>query len=187
MGKKRERTRVKSRVDELPEELKLELDKMLANVNYTYRDIAEALNNKGFEISKSSVGRYALRQNNVLFRLREAAEQTKVIVETIKENQNLDAASAANARLIDGLTKKFALAQEEFDNMPLDKAARIAVQLERTAIMKEKFKMEYNKGFDAALIQLKKELAAELQKEPELLARMVELADRVANRKDTEE
>ena len=36
MGDQRERNRIKSRVDELPDEIRAQLDTMLADVNYTY-------------------------------------------------------------------------------------------------------------------------------------------------------
>jgi len=184
VGKQRERNRVKSRVDELPDDIRKNLDEMLADVNYTYQEIADKITEAGYEISKSSIGRYALRQNAVIKRLKEAAEQTRVIVETMKENQNLDAAEAANAILIDALTKKFATAQEEFENMPIDKAARVAVALERTAIFNKKFKLEYDRGFSDALSALKKALSDELQKDPELLAKMLSLAEKVAKDKE---
>ena len=47
MGEQRERNRVRSRVDELPEEARTRLDAMLADVNFTYQDIAQALTEQG--------------------------------------------------------------------------------------------------------------------------------------------
>jgi uncharacterized membrane protein len=175
--RQRSRNRIKSRVDELPEEIRQELDKMLADVNITYQEISQELTQKGYTISKSAVGRYALRQNAVARRLKEAAEQTRAIIETVKENRNIDAAGAANTLVIDALIKKFATAQEEFEMLPLDKAARIAVQLERTAIFKEKFKMEFDRGVQAAAEKLKDELKRELNQDPELLRRLEALVD----------
>lgn len=87
MGKK---NRVKSRVNELPDDIKKSLDEMLLDVNYTYTEIAEEITQKGYPISKSSIGRYALRQNKAAQRLKEACETTKTLVESVKENRDLD-------------------------------------------------------------------------------------------------
>ena len=64
MGDQRERNRIKSRVDELPDEIRAQLDAMLADVNYTYQDIADTITDLGYEISRSAVGRYAMRHNS---------------------------------------------------------------------------------------------------------------------------
>ena len=40
MGDQRERNRIKSRVDELPDEIRAQLDAMLADGKYIYQDIA---------------------------------------------------------------------------------------------------------------------------------------------------
>ena len=53
MGDQRERNRIKSRVDELPDEIRAQLDAMLADVNYTYQDIADTITDLGYEISRT--------------------------------------------------------------------------------------------------------------------------------------
>ena len=73
MGDQRERNRIKSRVDELPDEIRAQLDTMLADVNYTYQDIADTITDLGYEISRSAVGRYAMRHNSAARRLKEAS------------------------------------------------------------------------------------------------------------------
>ena len=47
--------RVRSKVDEFPPEIREGLDRMLADVRYTYSEIAEALTAQGYEISKSAI------------------------------------------------------------------------------------------------------------------------------------
>ena len=184
MGKQRQRTRIKSRVDELPEEMRKILDIRLADVNYTYQEIADELNQKGYEISKSAVGRYALRQGSVLSRLKEATEQTRLIVEAIKDDtNNMDAIGAVNKLMAAELAKKIATAQEEIAEMPIDKAGRLAVAIERATVYKEKFRLEYNKGIKDAVREIKKELQKELRdKSPELYSKLCSLADEVESR-----
>ena len=43
MGKQRERNRIKSRVDELPQDAREMLDRMLGDVTNTYAEISEAM------------------------------------------------------------------------------------------------------------------------------------------------
>ena len=186
MGRERQRNRIKSRVDELPDDIKELMNEMLTDVNYTYQEIADKITKYGYEISKSSIGRYAIRQNAISKRLKEVAEQTRVIVEAA-QNNNFDAVGATTSMLTAGLARKIATAQEEIENMPIDKAARLVVQLERSAVYREKFKLQYKKGVEEALEEVKKALQAELEKEPELLHRMNELADKVSAKMGNQE
>jgi hypothetical protein len=81
------------------------------------------------------------------------------------------------------LTKKFAAAQEEWDDMPLDKAARVMVALSRTKIYKDKIKADLAERTKVALEEFKREVFAELEGvEPELCERLIEVANRVAER-----
>ena len=90
MGEQRERQRIKSRVDEFPDEIRAQMDGMLADVNYTYQEIADTLTEQGYEISRSAVGRYAMRHNSAARRLKEAREQTTALLQQIRENQDVE-------------------------------------------------------------------------------------------------
>ena len=63
MGEQRTKTRVSRKIDELPPEIKERVDVMLADTRNTYWDVSGYLKDQGFEISKSAVGRYAMRSN----------------------------------------------------------------------------------------------------------------------------
>ena len=114
MGDQRERNRIKSRVDELPDEIRAQLDTMLADVNYTYQDIADTITDLGYEISRSAVGRYAMRHNSAARRLKEASEQTTALLQFIRENQDVESTELASAIMIDGLTRRIATADEDW-------------------------------------------------------------------------
>ena len=86
MSKQRQRTRIKSRIDELPDEVKQLVDARLSDVGITYQEIADEVKKKGYEISRSSVGRYALRQGAALQHLKDAQNQTRVLIEAVKKN-----------------------------------------------------------------------------------------------------
>ena len=102
MGKQRTKNRIKSRVDELPPEAREMLNSMLADVTYTYVQISEAMAAKGWEISRQSVGRYALRQNAVANRLMDVREQTTALLAVARTNLDVEATELATSILIDG-------------------------------------------------------------------------------------
>ena len=86
MGKQRGKKRTSGKIDELPEQLRLQVDLMLADTSNTYIEISHFLKEAGYEISKSSICRYAARTNTAMKRLKEAQQQKDKLVQVIKEN-----------------------------------------------------------------------------------------------------
>lgn len=166
------KNRVRSKIDDLPEEVKSKVDEMVADTKYTYAEISLWLKDKGYEISKSSVGRYALRTNNATQRLTEAQEQTKALIEVIKKNPDIDYTEPGLQLLASELTKKIAQAEEEFDNMPLDKAGRLIVSLSRTKAYKDKVKQDMQEKVDLAFEKLEEDIFKTIKEDPELVDRM---------------
>ncbi|MFW5435221.1 phage protein Gp27 family protein [Paenibacillus apiarius] len=165
-GKRRNRAR--SKVDDLPAHIKDQVDAMLMDTRYTYWEISEYLEEQGFEVSKSSIGRYALRIGNTMQRLMEAQEQTKALVEMIKKNPEVDYTEGGLQIMAGELTKKMAQAQEEWDYMPLDKAARVMVALSRTKVYKDRVRQDMQKKVDLAFQGMEAELMAAIKSDPQL-------------------
>ncbi len=180
MGEQRERQRIKSRVDEFPDEIRAQLDGMLADVNYTYREIADTLTEQGYEISRSAVGRYAMRHNSAARRLKEAREQTTALLQQIRENQDVESTELASAILIDGLTRRIATAEEDFDALPLDKAGRLLVQLQRSTIYKERWRKERLAAIESVERNVKARMRQMVQDDPDLLERLQQLVSEAA-------
>jgi hypothetical protein len=179
---KRTIRRTRYRVDDYPEEARDLLESMLQDVRYTYQEIAETLTEKGWPISKSSVHRYARRTQAATERLKVAAEQTRVLIQSIKDGQDVEASEVASALLLDGLINRLATAEEEFDNMPLDKAGRLLVQLQRSGVYKNRWKDERQKVIDGLRDSLMASLRDEVQGDDELLERLGQLVDQAARR-----
>ena len=142
MAKKRTRTRVSSKIDELPEALRVKVDVMLADTSNTYEYISQYLKQEGYEISKSSVGRYAMRSNTATQRLLEAQVQTEQLIRVVKDNPDADYTEAAIMLTMNGLVNKVATAEEEFQEMPLDKAGRLIASLSRTKVYKDRVRQD---------------------------------------------
>ncbi|EJL38954.1 Protein of unknown function (DUF3486) [Brevibacillus sp. CF112] len=168
----RKRNRSRSVVDDLPLHIKDQVDAMLLDTRYTYRDIAFFLAEQGFSISKSAIGRYALRVGRATQRLLEAQEQTKALIELIKKNPEADYTEGGLQIMAGELTKKLAQAEEEWDNMPLDKAARVMVALSRTKVYKDRVRQEMQKKIELAFAGMEADLMAAIKSDPQLAAEL---------------
>lgn len=164
----RRRTRISSKITQLPEELKEQLDEKLLDTANTYEDIAEWLKAEGYDISKSAVGRYAIRANQATQRVVETLEKTKAIAAAVEKNPSLDYTRASRMVLMDGLMQRVSTAEEEFQEMPLDKAGRLIASLSRTETYEQRVRQEMKKKSELAFEQLEAELMAAIKQDPEL-------------------
>lgn len=180
MANKRKVSRVRSRVDDFPPDARRLLDSMVADIRYTYQDIADTMTEHGYPISKSAVNRYAMRTEAAAERIRAAAEQTRVLIQQIKDGQDVEASEVASALLLDGLISRIATAEEEFDRMPLDKAGSLLVQLQRSGVYKNRWKDERRKIIEGLRDELLGQLQREIQGDEDLLRRMQDMVARTA-------
>jgi hypothetical protein len=187
MGEQRRRTRIRSKIDDLPPDVKVMVDLMLADTRNTYQMIADYIASTGNEVSKSAVGAYALRKNSAAQRLKEAQEQTKTLIEVVKQNPDADYTEPALQIIGGELTKKFAAAQEEWDEMPLDKAGRLMVALSRTKVYKDKIRADLAAKTKVALEEFKRQVYAEFEKYPDLLERIISIANQMADKLEGDE
>lgn len=175
MGKQRNRTRVGSKIDELPDELRLKVDIMLTDISNTYAYIAEYIKSQGFEVSKSSVGRYAARTNTATQRLLEAQAQTEKLIQVVKDNPDSDYTEAAILLTMNGLVNKVASAEEEFDTMPLDKAGRLIASLSRTKVYKDKVRQDMKNKADTAFKEMEAQITATIRNDAVLAGKLKEI------------
>lgn len=168
MGKERSKKRVSSKVDLLPEDIRFKVDEMIVDTSNTYQDIADWLCEQGFDVSKSSVGRYAMRTTGAVQRLMEAQKQTEALVSVIKKNPDVDYTDAGLMMLMDGLVKKISTAEEEFDSLPLDKAGRLITAISRTKVYKDRVKQDMKKKVELAFQGMEGDLMAAIKADPEL-------------------
>ncbi|AJA42400.1 hypothetical protein AJ85_05715 [Alkalihalobacillus alcalophilus ATCC 27647 = CGMCC 1.3604] len=154
------------------------VDKMLAE-GYTYEDIVAAVAKNGESITAASLSRYHGSFERIAERITKTREQMKVLVEAVREQPNTDLAQVANELMMTGLIQRISTAEDEFDDLPLDKVGRLVASLERSGIMREKLKFEFDKGVSAAHAEYKSRVQDELKAHPELLLRMLEIIDNV--------
>lgn len=182
MGDKRSKQRISSKIDELPEDLRMKVDVMLADTSNTYEYISQFLKGEGYDISKSSVGRYATRTNNAMQRLLEAQAQTDRLIQVVKENPEADYTEAAIILTMNGLLNKVATAEEEFNEMPLDKAGRLIASLSRTKVYKDRVKQDMRKKADTAFRELESEMLKVIKQDEKSVAMLKEILAKAKER-----
>lgn len=176
MGGKKKRIRCK--IDDLPEEQKNMVRLLLMDTSNTYLEISEHLRKEGYDISKSAVGRYALRQNAVAQRLCEAQEQTKLLVEAVRQDPDVDYTEATMRMLMTSLTERIATAQEEFDKMDPAEAGRLVVAISRTRVYKDRVRAEVKKKIELAFQGMEADMMAAIKSDPELAKELKTLLQR---------
>lgn len=182
MGEKRTKQRISCKIDELPEELRTKVDVMLADTSNSYVYISQFLKGKGYEISKSSVGRYATRTNRAMQRLLEAQAQTDRLIQVVKENPEADYTEAAILLTMNGLLNKVATAEEEWDDLPLDKAGRLIASLSRTKVYKDRVKQDMRKKADIAFREMESEMLKVIKQDEQSAAMLKEILSRAKER-----
>lgn len=182
MGDKRTKQRITSKIDELPEDLRMKVDVMLADTSNTYEYISQFLKREGYDISKSSVGRYATRTNNAMQRLLEAQAQTDRLIQVVKENPEADYTEAAILLTMNGLLNKVATAEEEFNEMPLDKAGRLIASLSRTKVYKDRVKQDMRRKADIAFREMESEMLKVIKQDEKSAAQLKEILAKAKER-----
>ena len=182
MGDKRTKQRITSKIDELPEDLRMKVDVMLADTSNTYEYISQFLKGEGYDISKSSVGRYATRTNNAMQRLLEAQAQTDRLIQVVKENPEADYTEAAILLTMNGLLNKVATAEEEFNEMPLDKAGRLIASLSRTKVYKDRVKQDRRRKADIAFREMESEMLKVIKQDEKSAAQLKEILAKAKER-----
>lgn len=182
MGKERNRTRVTSKIDELPDDLRLEVDCRLADYRNTYDEICGYIKEQGYSISRSSLCRYAKRSEAAFNRLKQAQEQTEKLVSYIQGNPEADFTEPAMKILTAGLIDRLATAEDDFSVMPLDKAGRLVASLARTKTYKDRVRQDMQKKADLALKEMEADIMRVIKQDSESAAALKQILEKARDR-----
>lgn len=160
--------RTRSTITELPKQVQVELNQRLMDNNESYMDTIEWLKHRGYTISRSALGRHAQKIAAVAQRVSDSLIQTQAIAQAVAAHPDLDYTSAASVVLMNGLTQRVSTAEEEFDEMPLDKAGRLIASLARNATYEKRVRADLKKKAELAFDQMETELLDAIKQHPEL-------------------
>jgi len=182
MGDERQRTRITSKIDQLPPAVKDDFDSMLNDTSITYKELSLwLLKEHEIKISKSAIGRYALRTNAAKQRFREAQEQTNQLVKMIKDNPDVDYTDINIRMVMASLTERLANAQEEWDDIELDKIGRLVNSLARTDMYKRKSYHDMKKKQEHAFNEMEERLMSLVKSDKELSKKLSDVLKEARN------
>ena len=164
----RRRMRVSSTIDKLPDDIKGQLDVKLSDTTNTYEELAACLKAEGYAIRRSAIGRYAIRTTQAAQRVAETIQRTQAIAQAVEAHPDLDYTKAASMVLMDGLMQRVSTAEDDFQEMPLDKAGRLIASLSRNAVYEKRVRADLKKKAELAFDQMEAELMTAIKQHPEL-------------------
>ena len=151
----------------MPKELREAVDKRIL-AGATYQEIADYINDMGHEISRSSVNRYGKAFLAKMEKLNLFREQAKSIVEQAGDRPALELTEATTQMATQVIMEHLL----ETDSLKGAKAKDIlmaAAMLERSAVAREKLKMETRKKAQAAVKNIEEKVRARKSLDAETL------------------
>ncbi len=162
-------------IDNFPVELKEAVNKAIVN-GMTYREITDMITSAGENISIKTVAKYGKKFTAKLESITRAKEQAKSIIET-SAGLKLDMAEASSMVAFQLLFDMLA----NTENGEVDKNTLAAIKtlasLERSAVGREKLKLQYDRGVNAAGAKIKDTLRDELAGDTELAEKLFKMVD----------
>lgn len=169
MTEKVRKPRSDSKMYQLPKDVLDQVNDMLLNENMKYSDIQHWLETEhGMKISLSSISNYAIKIYRAAQRVSDDLERTKFFIDYIGNKSELDASKATTAILKSGLLQKIATAEEEFNEMPVEKAGRLLVELNKAEIARKRLDLDYKKKMQLAFEAFESNIMDEIKKYPEI-------------------
>lgn len=183
MSERVRKPRSDSKMYQLPKDVLDQVNAMLLNENMKYSDIQHWLETKhNMKISLSSISNYAVKIYQAAQRVSDDLERTKFFIDYIGNKSDLDASKATTAILKSGLLQKIATAEEEFNEMPVEKAGRLLVELNKTEIARERLELDYKKKVQLAFEAFEGQVMEEIKNYPEIRRKFLDLFAELKNK-----
>ena len=166
MPKVRQHSRVS---DELPAEIRAEVNRLLIEPGVTYDDIQKFLAEKGYDISRSAIGRYGKGFLAVYQKLRIIEDKSKALVSEVGEGLVLE--ETASKLFVQKIIEL--QLEDKIDPMEIPRILSDFAKLQASSIMRERLKDDFKKKIDKAADDvvktvkkqgLSEETAAEIRK-----------------------
>ena len=178
MGKTR-KPRSDAKMYQLPKAVLDGVNERLVNYNMSYADIIAWLAEQGYKVSPSSLSRYAFKVFESAQRVADDLEKTKYIIDVIGRNPDLDTTEATSAILKSGLLQKISSAEEEFNNMPIEKAGRLFVQISKAETDRKRTAAAVKRKTELAFDQMETDLLDQIRQYPDLAAQLKDVLNQI--------
>ena len=172
------KNRSHSRIDSFPAQLKDAINKAIIG-GMTYQEITDMINNAGKSISVKTVAKYGKNFTAKLESISLAREQAKSIIET-SAGLKMDLAEATTMASLQLLFDLLINTKDGQVDKNIINAIKAAATLERSAVSREKLKMQYESGVESAVNKIKETLRAELKGNEELTKKLNEMVDKAS-------
>jgi len=140
----------------------------------TLKEIEGLLREEGFDISREAIRRSVKSAGQAAAEYKAAYEESRAIVDAVRENPNTDTYEAITSLIASKLLNQIKDI-EAFDFEDPIKMMDGVAKMTRAQVQVSKFRMEYQKGFNAAKKEFLESLNAELEGHPELKSALVEV------------
>jgi hypothetical protein len=131
----------RSKVMQLPEATKAELDRLLVQNGFSdYQGLADWLNEQGFEISKTAVHRYGQRFEERLGLLRVASEQAKAIAEQVGDDDGAMNEAVTALAMEKCFQVLMNLNAEDVEGIRLPSLAKAIADLSKSRVQVQKYR-----------------------------------------------
>lgn len=139
--------------DELPDEVRAQVDRMMVEGN-TYDDIKAWLDSKGFNIGRSSIGRYGKDFFNDLQQTRIIEEKARALVTDVEDGMVLEEAASKlfSKQIIEGLM------DGQINIKKLPRIISDFAKLQASTVLRERLKKEIAKKAQQAVESIKKKV-----------------------------
>ena len=162
------KTRSDSKMQQLPKEVLEQVNAMLLDDNKRYADIQEWLETEqGLKISLSSISNYAVKVYTGAQRIAGELERTKSLLEYVG-SKSLNPGEAATTILTSALLERVASAEDEYKEIPIEKAGRLLVQLSKNALEEGKFELLQKSARAKAFDEFEDQMMESLKRHPDL-------------------
>lgn len=168
----RRRTRVNSTIDRLPDDIKGRLDLKLTDTANTYEELSAWLKEEGYEISKSAIGATRSAAPRRRSGWRRPCSGPRSSPRAVATRPDLDYTKAASMVLMDGLMQRVSTAEDDFQEMPLDKAGGSSPPWPRNATYEQRVRQEMKRKAELAFDQMETELLEKVKQYPDLAAQL---------------
>jgi len=175
------------KVELFPKDLVEAINNKLAD-GWTYARITDYINKEGYAISDSAIERYGKNFNERLRQIKLFREQAKAIISETGDRPATEAFEAANTLATQLITESLLdVNKGQLEKEKLTDIFRALAQISKSAASLEGVKVQANKKMNTAFKKLRTRLERDIEKDPELLDKVLKHLDEVKKEMDGED